>query len=400
MKRRIFIAMALLLIVLMLSACGQAKPGSASMEAALTRTIKVLTISPTLESTATPTVTTTPAATSTPDYPVEGVGPTNFMEGINPLTGLKVSDPTLLNRRPIIVKIQNLPRDDRPQAGVSKADLVYEYYTEVGTTRFAAIFYGQDAAKVGPVRSARHFDVNVVQMYKAIMVFGSAYEAIFTHLLETVPMQLVVENNFSCPALCRDAATKKLVANTTALSKFLKQARIDNSRQKLDGMFFQKIAPAGGTPVGTLYVRFSMAIYNRWNYDFASHRYLRFSDTVNADAKNEQYKPLLDSENGQQIGTDNLVILQVPYTLLHNDANGGEIWDAPLYGTGKAFLARDGMLYPLTWKRDKFDQIVSLVGPDGKLFPLRPGVTWFEVVGQNSFISQDGLVWRITFSTP
>ncbi|NTV37202.1 MAG: DUF3048 domain-containing protein [Anaerolineaceae bacterium] len=400
MKHRIAIYIALLTGLLVLAACGQFQPGGGSTQALPTRTIKVLTLTPTPDSTATPAATHTPTVTPTPDYPVEGVGPSNFSEGINPLTGLKVTDTALLKRRPIIIKVQNLPRDDRPQAGLSKADIVYEYYTEVGTTRFAAIFYGQDATKVGPVRSARHFDINVAQMYKAIMVFGGAYEAVFTHLLDLIPMQLVVENNYTCPALCREKSTNRLIADTSALSKFLKQARIDNSPQNLDGMFFQKPAPAGGTPIGTVFVRFSIAIYNRWDYDFATHRYLRNSDTVNADAKSEQYKPLLDSETGQQIGADNLVILQVPYQLLVKDKNGGEVWDAPLYGTGTAFLARDGMLYPLTWKRDRSDQIVSLIGPDGKIFPLRPGVTWFEVVGQNSFTSQEGLVWRITFSTP
>jgi hypothetical protein len=89
--------------------------------------------------------------TPTPGYPEEGFGPTNFPMDINPLTGLS-TDPTLLDRRPMLIKVSNLPRDVRPQSGLSRADIVYEYYTEEGTTRFIAIYYGMDAEQVGSIR--------------------------------------------------------------------------------------------------------------------------------------------------------------------------------------------------------------------------------------------------------
>ena len=117
--------------------------------------------------TPTPVPTATPTLTPTPDYPPQGLGPTNFPPGVNPLTGLEVKNPASLERRPIAVKVENLPREDRPQWGLSKADINYEYYTEEGTTRFIAIFYGNDAELVGPVRSARLFDLNIVPMYKS-----------------------------------------------------------------------------------------------------------------------------------------------------------------------------------------------------------------------------------------
>ena len=85
--------------------------------------------------------------TPTPGYPDEGFGSTDFPIDINPLTGLS-TDPTFLDRRPILVKVSNLPRDVRPQSGLSRADIVYEYYTEEGTTRFIAIYYSQDAEQV------------------------------------------------------------------------------------------------------------------------------------------------------------------------------------------------------------------------------------------------------------
>ncbi len=52
---------------------------------------------------------------------------------------------------------------------------MYEYYTEQGGTPFAVVFYGNNSETVGPIRSARFFDFNVIRMYKASFIFGYAY---------------------------------------------------------------------------------------------------------------------------------------------------------------------------------------------------------------------------------
>ncbi|HEX9680617.1 MAG TPA: DUF3048 domain-containing protein, partial [Anaerolineales bacterium] len=97
--------------------------------------------------TATPTpIPLTPQATAGP------VGPDVYPEGINPLTGLP-AEPEALGRVPAAIKISNFPAQGRPHAGLSYADLVYEYFIGVGMTRFLAIFYGEDALLAGPIRS-------------------------------------------------------------------------------------------------------------------------------------------------------------------------------------------------------------------------------------------------------
>src|SRR5208283_2932082 len=75
---------------------------------------------------------------------------------IDPLTGLPPADPSLLWRRPLAIKIANYPRYIRPQAGLTLADVVFEYYIEGALTRFIAVFYGNNSAMVGPVRSGRY----------------------------------------------------------------------------------------------------------------------------------------------------------------------------------------------------------------------------------------------------
>lgn len=93
---------------------------------------------------------------------------------IDPLTGLPPSDPTLLDRRPLAIKISNYPREIRPQYGLTLADQVFEYYIEWFDTRFIGIFYGNNAKQIGPVRSGRYFDEHITRMFHAYYVFNFA----------------------------------------------------------------------------------------------------------------------------------------------------------------------------------------------------------------------------------
>jgi hypothetical protein len=92
-----------------------------------------------------PTIKETPIPTTT-QQPIEAT-PTSepqitFPPGINPLTGLPVADPALFNIPALLVSISNFPAIGRPQAGLSFAPFVYEYYITEGATRFLAVFYG------------------------------------------------------------------------------------------------------------------------------------------------------------------------------------------------------------------------------------------------------------------
>ncbi|HEX7620167.1 MAG TPA: DUF3048 domain-containing protein, partial [Anaerolineales bacterium] len=150
-----------------LAACGTAAPVIPTATA--TATVVIPTGTPV------PSETPSPQPTLTLASPPGEYGPSNFPTDVDPLTGLKVTDPALLDRRPMLIKVTNLPRNNRPQWGLSLADAVFEYYTEEGTTRFAAIFLGNNAKIVGPIRSGRFIDAQLVRGYKAVFAFGSAY---------------------------------------------------------------------------------------------------------------------------------------------------------------------------------------------------------------------------------
>jgi hypothetical protein len=373
------------------------------------------TPTPTPTSTPTPTATFTPTATPTPtetptptitptptrDFPAEGYGPSDFPANVNPLTGLKVEDPALLERRPLLVKVANLPREYRPQWGLSLADHVYEYYIEEGTTRFAAIFLGNDSEMVGPIRSGRFFDHRLMQMYKPNFAFGSADYRVRNLLYnQNYADRLIIES--ACPPMCRyePSGANYLMADTAALTDWINQKNLreGNDRQNLDGFRFLYDLDVTGAPARQVFIRYSGAIYNRWDYDPQSGKYLRYSETQNDLNDNDPvYAQLTDRLTGDPISADNVVLLYVTHQYFSLKP---EIVDIVVSGPGKAYLFRDGQMFALTWYRNAVDELFFLAGPDRKPFPLKPGNTWFEVVGSTTQVSSEGNAWRFRFSIP
>jgi hypothetical protein len=314
---------------------------------------------------------------------------------VDPLTGLEVADPTLLDRRPMLIKVSNIPRNNRPQWGLSLADLVFEYYTEEGATRFAAIFLGNNADIVGPIRSGRFIDGQLVDGYKAIFAFGSAYVAEWDRFVHSdFANRLVIEGSTTPLTRYEPNGANFLVANTATLSAWATKNGV-NGRQNLDGMSFNLTPPAAGQPVTQVYVRYSSVIYNRWDFDPTTGKYLRFVDAADDyNNNNPQYTQLTDRLTSQPIAFDNLVVLYANYELYSPG-----IYDIQLNGSGDGYAFQDGQAYQVKWQRNSTD-VVSLTNPDGTPFSFKPGTTWFEVLGVSSTLQKESQVYRFTHYMP
>jgi hypothetical protein len=142
----------------------------------------------------------------------------------NPLTGLMASDPELLDRRPIAVKITLFPRYVRPESGLTLADVVYEYYIEAGLTRFIAVFYGNNAEMAGPVRSGRFFDEHIARMYQAFFVFKYADPRVYDYYKDSdLKNFLVVPGNGACPPFVIGPSKRDTYNNIFLNTQYLRQ---------------------------------------------------------------------------------------------------------------------------------------------------------------------------------
>lgn len=311
----------------------------------------------------------------------------------NPLTGLIPANPEILNRRPISVKVSSFPRGMvRPvQSGLMQADLVYEYYIEDGLTRFIAIFYSQDSARAGPVRSGRYFDEYIMRMYHASLVYASADDRVEKHWLESdLKPLLFLPRNDNFPPIwdsgSGDAETR-LFVDTAGVGPKLS----DNSRQNLRAALFAPLLyPPTFTAVNRIYTHYSVYSYNYWVYDPALQIYKRFSDAENATSftQNEVYAPHIDNLTGEQLSADNVIVLIVPH-IFHNEFDReDQVFDIAINGSGDAYLFRDGRMIKARWSRDQVDQPIQLIDDHGNLVPMKAGTTFYQVINPESSIKQ------------
>ena len=401
-----------LVLSFLLGSCGQVKiSATETVNPSGLPLVNTVMPSPLPTKTSTPTLTSTPTSTPTPTETSTPVvyGPTNFPANVDPLTGLVVTDPGLLNRRPIAIKVNIVPRSsNRPPWGLSLADIVYDYYHNDGYSRFHAIFYGSDANLVGPIRSGRLLDYDLVHMYQSIFAYGSADSLINQRLLNSdFSNRLILEGNTSaCPPttanpLCRYQPNTYdfLLGDTASLSAYVTSLGVSNGRQNLDGMTFNPMMPTGGDQGQRVYVRYSGDNYTRWDYDPSSGSYLRFQDNVYDTGQGEEYTPLTDRLNDQQISAANVVVILARHEYYQQPPN--EIIDILLSGTGPAYAFRDGQMFQVQWNRPTTNSVLSLSYSDGSPFPFKPGSTWFQVVGVSTQTTQsDNAAWRFNFLLP
>jgi hypothetical protein len=330
------------------------------------------------------------------------VQPQNFPEYANPLTGLPVANPTLLERKPVIMKISNYPHGVRPQWGVSLADHVYEYYLEDGLTRFAAVFYGNDAAQAGPIRSGRIFDATLLEMYNAIVVFNGADQKVIDYFNELgLTNSLVVERPGVTP-LWRDLSRPEphnLFGDTAAISAHVTERGSGNERPDLVTNAFYSLGNYGKDWAMQVNVNYSYANYAYWEFDPNTGRYLRYQGNQDNLGDDASYELLIDSLTGLPIVADNVVVLFVPHEYFYKSSDT-EIFDIKLTGQGDAYIFRDGKGNLGLWSRTEDNKPLAIQDIGGAPFPLKPGITFFQIIHTDSILTQDKSNWQFDFVRP
>ncbi len=145
-----------------------------------------------------------PEATEVEVKPTQTIEPESE-QPINPMTGLPVDDPGVLQRRPLLVSISNFPPTARPQAGLSFASHVYSTFIGFGMNRYVAVFYGDyaehlqeilanrlaegndDDFAIGPVRSGRVAFEDIKNQYPhALLITAGASPEVLSQLSNQV----------------------------------------------------------------------------------------------------------------------------------------------------------------------------------------------------------------------
>src|SRR5579859_212866 len=336
------------------------------------------TAAPTNASTGGPTLTPTASPTWEPT-PAGALGPFNFPANVNPLTGLVVADPSVLQRRPLAVKISNAPPLVRPQAGIGEADLVFEHLTEGQLTRFTAIFWTNTPRKVGSIRSARLIDLEIAQMYDAIFAFSGASGGVRNKIFSSSFADRAFEGvSVGPPLFYRDDSIPiphNLFGSPNAMWQRASDKGINTPPQNLGGMVFSPSPQPIGTPGTLIKVDYGPTLAE-WRYDKESGRYGRWTDG----------KVHVDANDNRQITAANVILLyawhQPDVTIVESEFEGSKSYsiEIQIWTLGPILACRDGQCVKGRWNRWDKKDMLSFWTEDQQPIYLKPGNTWFEVV--------------------
>ncbi len=283
-------------------------------------------------------------------------------EPIAPLTGLADPGGAALTRPALTVKIENTP-EALPQWGINQADVVYEEIVNGGITRLAAVFNSQAPAKIGPVRSVRPTDTQVVWPLGGIFAFsGGAQYALDS--IATAPVKLVDESSAGT-AMFRDLsrqAPHNLYGVGPALFKFggtpTPPPKLFTYRTSTDKVI--------GTNVAHFVVPFPSISAVTWTWDAATaswDRTLFGAPDVTGTGVRESPK--------------NVIVMWVNYV----NGIGTMSSYANLQGSGPASFFIDGKQVQGTWSRGSSPgDVLTYATKAGKVVKFTPGQTWVELL--------------------
>ena len=313
-------------------------------------------------------------------------------QSINPMTGLPVDDPGVLQRRPLLVSISNFPPTARPQAGLSFASHVYSTFIGFGMNRYVAVFYGDyaehlqeifanrlaegnnDDFAIGPVRSGRVAFEDIKNQYPhALLITAGASPEVLSQLSNQVSV-------FGSD----DESVNSTGVGANALGQLASGYPVDPL--KYESLEFETAPPEGGESAEFVRIIYNYLNQNGWEYDPGSRTYLRSQDQ--ADGSGE-LTPTIDKLTGEQLGFENVVVLWAKHSYLSPTVvqiNLSYVWDQ--FG----LLYRDGQVYEIKWSTRNGK--LMIYDGEGAPVPLKPGKTWFEVVSFQTTWDRDKSIVR------
>jgi hypothetical protein len=273
-------------------------------------------------------------------------------------------------RPALAVKVDNYPAA-RPQAGLDDADVVYEEPVEGGITRYVAVFQCQQAALVGPVRSARNIDIGILgQFGSPLLVHVGGIDPVLANI-NASPLVNMDLGDLTGAAVQHPADRVAPYDTYTSTSAIWALRPADTVAP--NAVFTYANEPVVGTPVSVIAIPFSSTSDVVWRYDPQLHAYQRFYG----------FTPDRLADHVQNTAS-NVIIQFVQITFgpwLENDQGGLEVQaNLDQNAGGPAQIYRDGVEVSGSWQRSTLSQPTQYLSSTGQPIALRPGPTWVELV--------------------
>jgi hypothetical protein len=284
-----------------------------------------------------------------------------------PYTGEQVDEKTSKNI-PFMAIIEN-SKDARPQSGLIDADIVYETMAEGGIPRFIALFQKNAPAKIGPIRSARPYFINIAREYN--LPFGHCgYSDEAKSMIEK--NKLMSLNEFFLTGFYWRDKERKAPHNLYTSAKRLRDAAVSRSyvkapasKLKFDKDFWTSDSHSNGTSIDL-----KLNKYYSTSYTYKDGKYYK---SMNADAS-------LNKEDGNPMAVKNIV---VQITTIKLQADNVHV-DIALVGEGTGYVFSNGKYTKMKWAKKDINSPTILKDENGLIIPFSPGNTWWHIIDKSN----------------
>ncbi len=290
---------------------------------------------------------------------------------VAPLTGLPVPAAAVA-RNAIVSKIDG-SAPAMPQVGLDQADIVMEVKIEWGLSRYLAVFHSQQPTIIGPHRSARTTDPDLLSMYgHPLFAFSGANPGVVDRLALT-SWKTGVGPGEVPQAWFRDL-TRPFPHNLFAASEVLR-SRPAPALYPVPRFFYRPPGtPGGGVPVDGMAVSVGATPLFRWDPALGGwRRWIHDREHLHA--------------GGAPVAPTNVVVVETFYGFSAADANSPE---AVSLGFGRAWVFTDGHMVPGSWTRLDRYAPYDLRDAAGNAITLLPGQTWIVLADREPFIDPVG----------
>ncbi len=263
---------------------------------------------------------------------------------------------------PLLVMVENSP-DARPQAGLDQADVVYEIVAEGGLSRFLAVF-GQPAERIGPVRSARRYYMDIAR----------AYDSPYAHCGASPDAEALARDGYvqSMDEIYGSGAWFRRSSDREPPHNLYTSTELLLAGAQAQGMHLgtmPTMPTVAGTPKGDAApAGVKLTFPGGWNqvrYTYKNGVYARFHGD----------DPHM-MESGRQVAPANVVVL---YARHHYRGDEEGRLDVAVIGEGDALFLSQGQVLHGHWQKSSADAHFQFTAA-GRPVLFAPGPTWIEVL--------------------
>ncbi|XMN10836.1 DUF3048 domain-containing protein [Streptomyces griseobrunneus] len=261
----------------------------------------------------------------------------------------------------LAVKIDNVA-PARPQTGLEQADIVYVEQVEAGLSRLLAVYSSELPPVIGPVRSARETDLELLRQFdRPVLAFSGAQSRLLP-AIDRAPLDAV-------PPPAAPRAYFRGPERPAPHNLYLRPERIPYAASGADavealGLRFGP-APPGGSSEESRTVRFPSA-RTTFTWSAERERWLVAMDG----------SPARTSEGGR-LGAATVIVQDVTVRpSAFGDRSGNNTPFTETVGSGTAHVLRDGKAYEARWARPSADADTAFTTPGGERIDLASGPLW------------------------